>query len=285
MPIDLARMGTEDQPPPKGAYWLLSCAVPESGQQLAREAIPQVVGQAFVYGKQTDRDARLELAAYRTQLADAKQALAEVTGDALGDAGKEEVSTEVPALQHVLATNWRLPDDVTPEKRTELIRQQRREILLNRWPEMPRKIFGGKSAADVAGDPSQQIKLLAAILLLETATDQVASEFDFNELRRQLGCPEQATIDPTQVSLAELPLVRLSRVDIKKLSDEQLADLYRRADHYRHIAALRRLAHEVIERPSLEGKIDKSEVYGLLAQIEPDGEQAVEYLNKGALRG
>jgi tetratricopeptide (TPR) repeat protein len=280
MPIDLARMGTEDSPPPKGAFWLLSRAVPESGRELAPADVPQVVGQAFIYGKQTDRAARLELAAYRTQLTDAQAALAEVAGDSLGEQVKEEISTEVPALQHALTTNWRLPEDTSPEKRLELIKQQRRDILLNHWPNMSRRIFGGKSAADVAGDPAQRIKLLAAILLLELATDQVASDFDFNELRRKLGVPEAQPIDPAASSLAELPLARMSRVDVKKLTDEQLVDLYQRADHCRHIAALRHLAHEVIARPGLDDKIEKAEVYGLLAQIEPDSGQAVSYLDQ-----
>ncbi len=280
MPIDLARMGTEDQPPPKGAFWLLNRAVPAGGQDLTPADVPHVVGQAFLYGKQTDREARLELASYRTQLAEAQAAITQIAGDSLGAIRNEEVSTQVPALQHALTTNWRLPEDTPADKRLALIKEQRRDILLNHWPDMPRKIFGGKSANQVAGDKAQQHKLLAAILLLELATDQVAAEFDFNELRRKLGVPEQPPIDPSHVSLAELTLARMSRVDVKKLTDEQLVDLYQRADHYRHIAALRHLANEVIARPGIDDKLDKAEVYGLLAQIEPDGSQAVEYLNK-----
>ncbi len=277
-------MGGEDEPPPKGAYWLLSRAVPESGTDLTPDEVPRVVGQAFLYGKQTDREARVELTAYRTQLADAQQAIADIVGDGLGAAGQEQISTQVPALQHALTTNWRLPEGTPPEKRQQLIRDQRREILLNSWPEMPRKIFGDKSASEVAGDSDQRIKLLAAILLLEVATDQVASEFDFNELRRKLGCPEAEPIDPTQTSPADLPLARFSRVDVKKLSDEQLVELYQRADHYRHIAALRKLAQEAIARPALD-KLDRAEVYGLLAQIEPEGAAAVAYSGQGARGG
>ena len=204
-----------------------------------REHIPHVVGQVFLFGKQTDRAARLEMIAYRTTLDKAKTAVGEIGGDALGPIVEEEVTSQVPAVQQVLSWNWRLPDDTPPEKRLELINQERREILLNRWPQMPQKVLGGKSATKVAGDESQRVKLLAAILLLQVATDQVTSDFDFNELRRKLGLPTQDPIDPAQVALAELPLPRLSRIDVKKLSDEELVDLYRRADHYRHVAAIR----------------------------------------------
>jgi hypothetical protein len=88
------------------------------------------------------------------------------------------------------------------------------------------------------------------------------------------------TLDPATTHLASLPLVRMNRVDVAQLADEQLLDLYRRADHYRHITALRPLAAEVINRPSLEGQVDKSEVYGLLAQIEPDAAKAYGYLDQ-----
>jgi hypothetical protein len=280
MPIDLARMGSEDEPPPKGAYWLLSRAAPESGAPMTPAEIPQVVGQAFVYGKQTDRPARLELSTYRTQLQQAQTALTEIAGDSLGAAGPEEVSAQVPALQHALTLSWRFPEHIPPEMRLALVNEQRLDLLLNRWPEMPQKIFGGKSASQVAGQAESRIKLLAAILQLEMATDRVAPGFDFNTLRRKLGVDQQQPLDPQAVSLAELPLARLGRVEVKKLSDDQLVDLYRRADHYRHIAALRQLADEVIARPGLDKQLDKAEVYGLLAQIEPDQKQAIGYLDR-----
>ncbi len=236
MPIDLARLGTADQPPPKGAYWLLDRAVPDSGKDLGIEQIPRVVGQVFLFGKQTDRAARLELITYRTELDQAKAVAAEVGGDALGAPGADEVTGDVPAAQHLLSWNWRLPDDTPPDKRLALINQQRGEILLNRWPELPQQLLGGKTPSQAATDPSQQVKLLAAILLLELAPDQVTSDFDFNQLRRKLGLPTQEAINPRHVSTAELPLARLGRVDVKSLSDDELIDLYRRADHYRHIA-------------------------------------------------
>jgi hypothetical protein len=280
MPIDLARMGTPDEPPPKGAWWLLDRPVPESGKDLSRPAIPQVLGQVFLFGKQTDRPARLEMIVYGTERERAQAVAGEIGGDALGSPGAQEVTTVVSALQHALNWNWRLPEDTPPEKRLALVDEERREMLFNRWPDMPQKLFGGRTARQAAADPAERIKVLAAILLLELATEQVTEDVDFNQLRRSLGLPAQETIDPTSISLNELPLVRFSRIDPKRLSDDALLDLYRRADHYRHVAALRKLAPEVVARPSLADKIDKAEVYGVLAQIEPDTERALGYLDQ-----
>lgn len=280
MPIDLARMGTEDQPPPKGGWWLLDRPSPASGKDIEREAVPRIAGQAFLYGKQTDRDARVELTCYRPDQASAEKILGEVGGDALGALGESEVSTTVPAVRHVLSWNWKLPDDTPAEKHLQLMNEERRDILLNRWPEMPQKILGGRSPSQVAADPAEKVKLLAAILLLQLSTDQLTSSFDFDELRRKLGLPTPETVDPTGINLAELPLVRMARVDVKKLTDDGLIDLYRRAEHYRNLAAMRTLAQEIIARGSLDAKIDKSEIYGALAQVEPDSAAAMGYLDR-----
>ena len=189
MPIDLARLGTENEPPPRGAYWLLDRAPSEGdAKAIGRDQIPRVVGHVFLFGKQTDRPARLELTAYRTELEEAKRVAAEMGGDSLGAPGEEKVQTRVPAVQHLLSFNWRLADDTPPEKRLELVNQERREVLLNRWPAMPQKIFGGKSAQQVAGEPAMRNPLLAAILLVEMSVDPLTSDFDFNELRASSAC-------------------------------------------------------------------------------------------------
>ncbi len=288
MPIDLARLGTENEPPPRGAYWLLDRAPSEGdAKAIGRDQIPRVVGHVFLFGKQTDRPARLELTAYRTELEEAKRVAAEMGGDSLGAPGEEKVQTRVPAVQHLLSFNWRLADDTPPEKRLELVNQERREVLLNRWPAMPQKIFGGKSAQQVAGEPAMRNPLLAAILLVEMSVDPLTSDFDFNELCAKLGLPLAEPIDPRTQVPDRLPLVRLGRVEVKQLTDEQLVRFYLRADAYRHIVALRKAAHEILARPSLEGakigrerELHRSEVLGLLAQIEPDTAKAIDYLNQ-----
>lgn len=280
IPIDLARMGGENEPPPRGAWWLLDHPLAASGAHLTLADVSRVVGQAFLYGKQTDRAARLELVAYRTELTEAQAALGEIAGDALGAVDKEEVTTHVPTVQHLLASNWQLPPDTPLEKRLALVEQRRRAAILERWPETKQALFGNRSPREVAGDGQERIKLLAAILLVELAASPAMPTFDFNELRTRLGLPGQQPIDPSTVALQELSLLRLGRVEVKKLTDEQLVDLYKRADHYRHIVALRKLAEEVIARPSLDKLLNKAEVYGLLAQLEPDSHKAIALLDE-----
>ncbi len=210
MPIDLARLGTPEEPPPKGAWWLVDREIPAGGNELTFDQAPLIVGHAFLFGKQTDRDARLELVAYRTELPAAQNTLNQIVGDALGAAGAEQVSSQMPAVQHLLSWNWRLPDDTSPAKRLELIGKRRADVMLNQWTEMPQKLLDGKTPRQASADEKYRTRLLASILLLELATEQTGSDFDFNELRKKLGLPTLATIDPTTAQPNDIGLARLA---------------------------------------------------------------------------
>ena len=280
MPLDLARMGSADEPPPKSAFWLLDRAVSSSGVDLKLDDVSSIVGHVFVYGRQTDRAARMELAAYRSDLAQAQSVAADIAGDAIGSAGSEQVISQASAVEHLLSWNWRLPPDTPEQRRTQLMQEKRAVVLGELWPEMPQRAFNGKTAQQAAAAPALRNRVLAAILVLEWAIDHGASDFDFNILRSKLGLPTSGPIDPRQSPPPKLTLPRLSRVDVKGLSDQTLLDLFHQAEHYRHMSALRALAAEALARPTLEKQLDKAEVYGVLAQTESDTAKAIEYLNK-----
>ena len=93
-------------------------------------------------------------------------------------------------------------------------------------------------------------------------TEQSLPDFDFNELRSKLSLPTLDTIDPGRRRPAEVPLLRLARLDVTKLSDEELLHAYQRAEHFRHLRALKKLAPEVIARPTLDKKVNKAEAHG-----------------------
>jgi hypothetical protein len=153
-------------------------------------------------------------------------------------------------------------------------------VILDRWANTPLRTLDGKTPQSAARDPVYHKRILASILLLETSGDSVSDTFDFNELRSNLSLPTLGPIDPKQHSINELPLVRLGRVEISKLSDDELILAFQRAQHYRHVVGIRKFGLELVSRASLEGKIDKADVYGQLAQIEPEATAALDYIQK-----
>ena len=274
MPGDLRELAAENEPPPKGYYSLLDRPKPESGACLTLEAIPLILGQVLIYGKQTDREARVELLAARTELAACQQALQSIAAGTIGDTAVEELGGQMNAVDDALGLKWYLPEDTAPALRRTLLDEGHRNQLLKRWPDLPQQVFGGRTARELAGDPQQRVQVLAAILCLDMGPHAHLIAADFNQLRRELGLPEAGPIDPTNQSVLELSYARLGRLEVDKLSDHDLLLAYERTQEVRFLSAAELLGREIVRRPSLDKEVDKAAVYALLAQLQNDLTQA-----------
>lgn len=276
----------EDQPPPKAAYWILDRPFVKTAADIVRETIPKAQGRLLLFGRETDRPARVELGGLRDDLAAAQKTLAEIAGDALGPAGEIKVTGHMPRLQQLFALSWRLPPDTHPNQLQTLLNEDRRDILLHRWSQTPMALFGGRTPAEAANDPAQKTKILAAILLLQPMMDRHADEEDFNKLRRSLALPEQGPIDPQTMpnrarNLDVLPLTRLHRLMTGALTDEELEQLFQRALLAAVKPAVRSLGHEIVSRPTWKGPLDKQQVLSSLVAIENDVDRAAGYIEQG----
>jgi hypothetical protein len=158
-----------------------------------------------------------------------------------------------------------------------LVAEQEREILLQRWTEFPWSALDGKSPAEAARDPAYQVRVLAAIALLETETATRMRRFDFNELRAALGLPTRDLLDPAGSDIRSLPLVRLGRVDTAKLSESELLDGFRRLALKNHRPALHRFAREMLARQTFTEEITKDRIYDVLISASSTSEEALRY--------
>jgi len=281
MPMDPAEMAGDDRPPPKAAYWLLDKEVPESGEHLVRDEIPNVLGEMYVFGKQTDRPGRIEYSILRDeQFESRKESLVELVSEQIVGDPTEEVVGPVSKVAAVLTWRWRLPDDTPPEKRRELVSEQRRESILRRWSELNLKALGGKTPRELAADPANKIPALAAVLLLELSNDQQQDEVDFNELRREIGLPTRDRIDPADIDVMTLSLIQIPLVNVEKLSDDELLTLYRRVVLKYAVIPIRKIAVEVLRRDSMNEKVDKNEAYDLLIRTATDSADALGHVEE-----
>jgi tetratricopeptide (TPR) repeat protein len=280
-PSDPAELVEEGEPPPKGVFWLLDRPVPPTGVGLSREAVPCVLGELLLFGKQTDRSARLEFIVARTDDFAAKtKALTQLLFGLIGPAGKEEVVDKIPASQLSLTFNWRLPNDTPLEDRRRLIDEQRREMLLNVWPNTPSGALGGKRPAEVASDPAYRVRLLAAILRLEFGNPQDPRDYNLNDLRKKLGLPTRDPIDPAGVDMERLSLLRFPQLMVEKLSDDALLTAYKRAARNTSPRVTLPLVKEVVRRPQLASKTDLAEAHVILGSLTEDSAEAFAYAAK-----
>jgi hypothetical protein len=294
IPFDPAQFGDAENPPPKAVYMLLDRLMPESAEGLSLENMPRLLGQVFLFGRQTDREARLELHGVAgDELSVVTGLIQEVAGDAVGQmahladnkAGSGELKKEVvgrwSASQNLLRAAWQPPRDATQEQLRELSQEYGRRAVLDRWPDLKLGILAGRSPRQVAGDESSRVRLLAAIMVLEHWSQRLPWHVDFNQLRAALGLPILGPIDPQQHSVDDLPTVRLERLSVEPLSDKDLVMAYYRATVFAIRPAVRKFAEAMVNRPSLADSDERIHAYAALARNEEDLTRALEYVEQG----
>ena len=279
MPVDPHQLAAEGEPPPKAAFWLLDRPAVASNPEIELGDIPEVLGELLLFGKQTDRDARLEFSITANEMLMKKSALSDVVGELAGPPQKEEKIGAVLAISATLTWRWRLPEDVPPGRRRELIEAKYRQVMLEVLPQTRLHALGGMKPAEVAGEPTHHVRLLAAILVLELAGDAQRQTFDFNELRAQLNLPlrEEIAAEGPE-SVLQLPLCRLQLLNPAGLSDEELITAYQRSILKSHQVAILRLAPELLKREQLHDQVSKQDVYRSLIAVCDDPEVGLEYV-------
>lgn len=276
--IDTREYTAAQQVPPRAVYWLLDRPVVANNPTIAREEIPQVLAHVAVYGKRTDRDARVELDVQRPQLEAARAALTSIVGNALGQQVSEEIAGHLPAAQFALSWQWRLPLDVSPAHRRKLIAEERRRRLLEVWPTLPLPLLDDKTPEQAASEPACRPRLLGAILLLEVTDSNVWETDPYNELRQKLNLPVPGPIDPAGLDFNATPVIRFTRFEVEKMTGEQLAKAMQRLMFVRFEPAMRRIANQLVRRTDLEKPEYKLPAYQFLVQTEEDPDRALEHL-------
>jgi tetratricopeptide (TPR) repeat protein len=274
--MDPAVFAERDQPRPRHTYVLLDRPMPETGVNITRDAVPRLAGVLAIYGRQTDRPEQLELTIDKGPAFDeTTSALKEIGGDALGEVVEEKVVGSVSRTEQALNWRWHPPRDTPPDVRRRLIEEERRAAIVERWPTIPQPALLGKTPQEAAGDPLVRIPLSASLLILEQGSNSDRDTESIVELRRDLSLPQPDTIEPAGQPVNGLPLVRVSRLNLEAVTDDDLVVLYRRAILVGAQAALLRLAREAVRRPSLADRIPPADAYQRMVAAERDPGRAL----------
>ncbi|MGE0608282.1 MAG: hypothetical protein AB7O62_14390 [Pirellulales bacterium] len=269
----------EGEPPPKSGFVILDRALPETSQGMAADDAPRVLGQCWLFGKQTDRDARLEIVALRGDKMDrTKAALVEIAAESLAATSEESVLASRQAIEVALSEAVVLPRDTPPELTAAANTANRRRCYFDVLTRTPLKMLGGKSPEQAASDPAFRTPLLALILNLESGAD--GTDIDFDELRRHWGLPVPEPIVVAANELLSIAPCRYRRLDCPRLDDDALLRARTRAIASRAGQAIRNTSLEILNRPGLADRVDLADVYGVLAELEEDVGPALEYIDK-----
>ena len=281
VPFDPRRFD-EGEVPPKAVFWLLDREILKDAADLRLETLPRVCGQALLFGRQTDREARLELfGVAQPRFAALSAALKNVGPDYFNDSEPElETLASISATFDLLDCPWKLPENATADDYRKVVADYTDWAMLERWPQMRLGFLDGKTPADAAKDEAYQTKLLAAVLVVEALAVQARKPFDFNRLREKLGLPKLETIDPTGIEIAHISLTRLGRLDVDKMTDEQIESAYVRSLLYGLASETVLFGERLLDMPRTDQN-RRQHILLVLAQQAESSDQALEFINRG----
>ncbi|MFN5320236.1 MAG: tetratricopeptide repeat protein [Planctomycetota bacterium] len=156
----------ENGPPPRMAFWFLDREALADGAEPTLENLPVVWGLVALYGRQTDRPARLTWQGVRSERfeaiqAELRQQLPGLDATAATTEVREEVSVEEYSREQ-----RRLPPAAAKRATLDQIeREATRDFLLNRWLDLPNPHLAKKTPREVAGQKEFEIPLQACLLV------------------------------------------------------------------------------------------------------------------------
>lgn len=281
-PIDLTELTDEDGLPPRATFAIFEGPEPDGRRPLAIDTSPRLLCQAWLFGKQTDRQARLEIIDLADpEAVELKRLLGEILGDALGEIIEEETTGRLSRGQDLLARRRRLPKDVTAEQIEPFQVGLAEDALLRKWTEAPLGLLDGKSPREAAGSEDLRVKTLAAVMVVEEWIRRIGLTFDLNRLRRELGLPTLEPIELGDGEVDDVPLCRLSRLIVEKLSDDVLLAGFQRSAAFGATEPMLRFAAEVADRPGIDETVHRMQAYDCLARLSEEPSRAIEYADRG----
>lgn len=237
---------SEDDVPPKAGFQILDRDKPASLDQLpAVDDVPEAIAMVFVYGRQTDRAARIEAIEVRSDHVD------EV---------KSHVDAAIEGLSWSQADGEPLPLLVACQPAIAMIRFQAKpaeaEVIQNQLTEtrtpgviasMKLPMLGGKSLAETKDDDS--------MLLARTAVARIVGQYDaivgksetvMHKVYELAGLEPLPMLTPSDDDIESVANEDLNRVDPSGLNAESLIYLLQRAQQVSATPATRHLAARLI---------------------------------------
>ena len=238
---------TDEDVPPRSGFQIIDRDKPESVDELPPiDQVPEAIALAFLYGKQTDRAARLEVhdvkssnvAEVRTKLESLipNLQLKETPGDAL---------PLLAACQPQIAMiHYKAKPADAERLQSELMTARMPEAIAS--TEIP--LLGGKSLKSAADDDSIKFERLVAMRLIEQY-DAIASKGDsiLEQVYALAKLEPLPMIHPENSDVESIANDDLNRVDGSKLDAESLIYLLQRSQQVSATPAMRRFAALLIK--------------------------------------
>jgi len=270
----------EDDVPPRSAFQILDQEVPADDVPLTADNVPESIAVVLLFGKQTDRGARIELPSILPQFV---PSVREAIKSALGELELKDLPAfSVPFIVASEPRASMINRRITRVEADRLIQSFQNKRLGQRLAEQPLPALGKRSLRDVAGDESLRLQREAILRVLEN-TEQLAEEGSVLEEVRQAAALEKlpTIVVRTSDEVEEVDNADLARIDCSQLDSEGLAYLMQRSQVIHATSALKKAAMEVLGREENAENADlKATAYLMLIETNESPEAALKLIGE-----
>lgn len=270
---------SENDVPPRSGFQLIDRDKPESTDSLPPvDEIPEAIALVFVYGKQTDREARIEVHdVRRDNLDEVKKQLDSV---AEGLTWKEEPGDALPIVVAAQPSVAMVRFQAKPAEAEKI----QAELTSTRMPQtivsLRLPILGDASLQEAASDESKLLQRTAVMRIIENY-DMIASKGDdiLDKVRALAGLEPLPPIKAVSGEVESIDNEDLNRLDVSELDAESLVYLLQRSQQVSATPAARRIANRLLEVELTEEQAPVRLVaYMTLINTTPSNDDALKYL-------
>jgi len=238
---------SEEDVAPRSGFQLIDRDKPESTDSLPPvDQIPEAIALVFLYGKQTDREARIEVQdVRRDNLDEVRGQLNAVAKDLKWNEQDGESLPLVVAAQPAVAM-------VRFQAKPAEAEKMQADLAAARMPEtiasMRLPILDGASLKEIAGDESKLLQRTAVMRIIENY-DVIAAKGDsiLENVRTLAGLEPLSPIKPANGAVESVANEDLNRLDISELDAESLVYVLQRSQQVSATPAMRRCAHRLLD--------------------------------------
>ncbi len=256
----LAAASQTSEVPPKTAFNMLTAPLVDATSDVKLEDVPTQFGFAFVYGKQTDRAARLEIFALPSDVARVEAALQTILG------AVPTLESEEPQEQQAVlwTTNESAPRfqfknaaDVPQETIERLFDEHLRDFAA-KWFEHGYQVLGGQSPKETLSQSNGARRVEALTRLVSSTFTALYAEKVGALLREKTGLAAPKPIAPPETFATKeealaffrrVPLWRWSRLEVEKCKSDALVELLQIANLVAPRDVKEKFAAETLNRP------------------------------------
>ncbi|QDT02805.1 hypothetical protein K227x_11830 [Rubripirellula lacrimiformis] len=283
LPADLLQgmRTSEDDVPPKSGFQILDRDKPESLDKLpAVDDVPEAIAMVFVYGRQTDRAARIEAVEVRRDIVD--EVRSRIDAEVSGLTWTENQGDPLPLLVACQPAIAMLRFQAKPAEAEKLQNELTETRMADAILSLKLPLLGGSSLRDLVGDESKLLERTAVVRLVQQFDAIVSkSESVVASVIEQAGLKAPDPIKPSDDDIESVANEDLNLVDPSGLNSESLIYLLQRAQQVSATPATRRLAGRLIDAELTEEQQPaKLLAYMSLVNAAENSSEALELLEK-----